>query len=195
MGLCVLSGPTVRLGAHRPDCLAAKEVLRPVVLPPAPYLPPLLPSQVQSALLCTECQGNGCTLLLKLSCRSAPIAPLLFHFFFYTLGCPFLQRQWRRENERKRTANIKMERCWWQESRKTTVNVLHCEQLEAVCSSSPLSHLLFCPLLWIETHFQNNATAPSQPWLKTVIVLMQTNLVWILNILPSCLFLPVVAIS
>lgn len=82
MGLCVLSGPTVRLGAHRPDCLAAKEVLRPVVLPPAPYLPPLLPSQVQSALLCTECQGNGCTLLLKLSCRSAPIAPLLFHFFF-----------------------------------------------------------------------------------------------------------------
>lgn len=63
--LCVLRSTTGRAGACRPDCLAAKEVLRPVEQrspPPPPLHPPTqwssADAQVQLALLCTQAPAS-----------------------------------------------------------------------------------------------------------------------------------------
>lgn len=87
----------IQTGAHRADCLAAKEVLRPTVLPTLPHPPsgaPQMPrysrrSCVHKPLPVDGMGGrrsdkHGPTLVSKLSRRSAPFAALsLSQFNFY----------------------------------------------------------------------------------------------------------------
>lgn len=103
--------------AHRADCLAAKEVLRPVVLPHPSLHPPSGAPQMPRYSKCScahkplpvdgtggrRSDKHGPTLVSKLSCRSAPLHRSLYSLFFffislslslfYTLLCPKLDQE------------------------------------------------------------------------------------------------------
>lgn len=86
--------------AHRADCLAAKEVLRPVVLPHPSLHPPSGAPQMPRYSKCScahkplpvdgtggrRSDKHGPTLVSKLSCRSAPLHRSLYSLFFFLIS-------------------------------------------------------------------------------------------------------------